>query len=83
MVKKPQEKRLLVKFMSYILTKLSSQFQKYMLLIRSATTPQLTFPTEKVISRFPIEPSNCTAPFASCCTRSPRENLGKEVITVL
>jgi hypothetical protein len=40
---------------------------------------QLTFPTAKVISRFPIEPSNRTVSFPSCCTRSPREELEEEV----
>jgi hypothetical protein len=45
--------------------------------------PQHTLPTEKVISRFPIDPSIRTVSFPSCCTRSPREELEKEVITLL
>jgi hypothetical protein len=45
--------------------------------------PQHTLPTEKVISRFPTEPSNRTVSFPSCCTRSPREELEKRVINVL
>jgi hypothetical protein len=45
--------------------------------------PQQTFPTKKVISRFPIEPSNRTVSLPSCCTRSPSEELEMEVIIVL